>query len=426
MIVGCGGKKKNDDSPRNEVISIANKTSDPALKEHSISGQVGIAVNKDNKPNSCHPVANIVVRAFQWHPKDGIEDDNKDLPIDNSVADQAAINVNFGKWHLAGQTTTDKNGYYKLEDVLTPGLATFVEVISVCRPTDPMLPTTTIIADADMDVQKTWPDQDTNYYGHEKRVPKYKANGDENYDRSCPKGLVCRISESNNYMYQMPSKLTKDDRIVYAFRQALTTKLQPCAIPTPPKATDDYGVYDGKNNPVMNIILDDNTQASITPEDWYSRASYTPTFPKEDRKVGTTIVDIIEYLNNVILSACKDNKNLVKGTMVDLHYYPDITKFGKECGSHYYLEKMNPTDEIMPLGFNKYDTETPHYYAALPPYLHLQRRLGECYPQRFKEFILKSKLYRSGAKGEFRDLISEANKAFDDDKPDMQENNCYK
>jgi hypothetical protein len=193
-------------------------------------------------------------------------------------------------------------------------------------------------------------------------------------------------------------------------------------VPKPPNRKNKcYGTYDGNSNPVINIILEDETEAGITSEDWYSRTSCTPSFKSDHSlKVGTAIADIIEYINNIILSGCKDNKNLVKGTLIDLHYYPDISSFGKE-----YNHKIGQfNDANMPTKFDKY-TST-HYYAALSPYMHLKRCAGECYPQRFKEFLLKSGLFRQGNKNEFRDLRREAIDENEAGPGDMRKNNCYK
>ena len=419
-MIGCGVSKKSNDNPESKAIPIIT-TSDTTLKPHSVSGMVGIAVVNDGGKKSI-PIANIVVRAFQWHPKEGAE---QCIGPHEDNNDQASINAKFGDWQLAGETTTDSQGKYKLEATLTPGYVTFVEAISICRPTDPMLPTTAIIADADMDTDKKL-EKKTNYYGNQEQ------------SHSCPEGLKCIMSDNssydengdivNNFFYQKPSKITKNHRILYAFRQTLEGKFLSCSIPPAKITGDDHSVYDGKSNHVINIILDDKTKAAITPENWYELSKYTPVFPAQRRQVGTAIVEVIQYLNNIILSDCKDNKNLVKGTIVDLHYYPNINTF---CSKDKYEDteyhkSTDPKKEDMPLGFNKYnDTATPHYYAALPPYFHLQKCPGLCYPQRFKDLLLQSGLYRSVTKKDFRDLNSEAKDAHTWQE-DIREENCYR
>jgi len=423
-MTGCSSNHK--DKPESKATLITTDDSELKLKAHSISGMVGIGTEStDSKAKKrARPIANVVIRAFQWHPKEGVK---QDKTTDANNKDQASINTKYGSWQLAGETTTDSKGHYKLEGILTPGCATFVEVISACRPNDPMLPTTTIIADADMDIERE-EHPENNFYGcivmHEQVHTDADGNVIKSYGEICPKGLQCE-SHNGYISFQAPSKLTKDDRIIYAFRQTLAGTMIPCSIPPVSTTGNDYGVYDGKINPVINIILDNNTKASITPEDWYKRSSYTPIFPAEELKVGTTIFDMIEYLNKEILSGCKDNKSLVKGTIVDLHYYPAMEVFEDE-------DYLNTPDlrhdfwkeSISSSGFNKYDTDVPHYYGLLPPFSHLKRSLGDCYPQHFKEFLLKSGLYRLGNKNEFRDLKSEGRKAWDAG-INLQKNNCY-
>jgi hypothetical protein len=423
-LIGCGGGNKNKEKEKEIPIVY---TSDSTLKPYSISGTVGIAVcNHDNcymsymrdKSKKCQPVANIVVRAFQWHYKDGIKEYN---PPSVSNGDQAADNAKFGAWKLVGTTTTNSNGHYTLEGVLTPGYATFVEVISVCRPTDPMLPTTTIIADLDQGEDPgALEDESLHWYG--------KSDISR---EGCPKGLVCSRGQGG-FSYPVQSRLTKDDRIVYSFRRPIVGDeyLRDNAVPEPPSSSDND--YDGNINPVVNFILDDDSSAGISPEKWYEYPSYIPIFRLDEITVGTSIVRIIDYLNNAILSRCKNNKDLVKGTLVDIHYYPHVSsncKMSMIKGDCY--DKSNPKDEEMPLGFNRYnDTDLPHYYVSIPPILHLKRCPGECYPERFKTLLLKSGLFRPAAKGEYRDLNKEGSKACDEDDEedeiDIRENNCYK
>ena len=243
--------------------------SDHAPPENDISGP-----SYDANSTIYHPVANIFVCAFQWSPKKGVKEYFESDYRYNRIENKVKYGAQFGNWKLVGETTTDSKGRYALEGVLTPGHATFVEAISAWRPIGPMLPTTAIIAALDRD------DCDSNNIHN-------TCYGLDEISGSCPEGLVCskykyrkgerenrridedgyvytdsgedevfgpishrwyRYKQNSNktngsykyddewvygYRYHVQSKLTKDDRMIYAFRKTLSRVLLSISVPEP-------------------------------------------------------------------------------------------------------------------------------------------------------------------------------------------------
>ena len=410
MIMECGCKSNNNDAKRKEGTRITFTT--PEVTTNSVSGTVGIEANiEGNNQERHYPVANIVVRAFQWHPKQGAPNLTNE---DKEIIDNVIFNAKFGSWKLAAETTTDNKGHYVFKGNIPSRYETFIEVVGISRPAEG-LPTTYIIANKDVEAY--------NYNkirnGYEIKNSHY---GSWEIEDSCPEGINCILGRDNNYWYHTPGKLTKDDRILYAFRRSLDAKTNMQdgdVIPRAPRHLANFRMHDGKNNPIIDFILKSDEVATIIPERWYELATtYTPIHSDDKLKVGTSILDIIKFMTDTMLPGC-DNKN---STIIDLHYYPEVTTFCQKTRLNEYQSSKESVTSTMPdiLELEKYASN--HYHIDLPPNMHLKSCFGQCYPQRLKELLLNSGLFRKGAKQDFRDLEKELDKA--DPYRDIRDNNC--
>lgn len=400
--------------------------SDTTTKEtiaNSVSGVVSITSEKGKISNVAIP--NVVVRALQWQPK---QNSPKLTNADLQMKDHAAFNAKFGSWKLVDTTVTNSNGYYAFKGTITPGYKTLIEVLSISRPGN-KLPTTYVIANKEA-AKDAGDDNQLNHYG--------KIEIDE----QCPSGVRCAtcncyIGEAETgtkcdkyYAYMAPRMLTKDDRIIYGFRKTLTfsdeTSEEKSSIPRGllSEKCHTYGVHDGKNNPTVNFMLNDQTMAAITAENWYELPS-SPSYLEDYKQVGICILDIIRFITNIILPKCTNKSGLI----LDLHYYPAIddlwerkyniansdTSYESDDSDDSYdsYDSDDPhyaaylcgridgidSEEVMPDRIEQYGTSN-HYHAALPPVLHLTYSPGLCYPYQLKKLLLQSGLFRNATKSE--------------------------